>query len=257
MRLAFLAVLLVAACSADPGRTPTSASDTGSDTVTVEAVIDGDTFESGARRYRLDGVNAPDRGECGYDEARDWLADGIEGTTVDVGVTGTDQFDRSLVQVHSDGVWLNLALVSAGLAIATSAGEDHTLLEAEEQAYAERIGLWAPDACDAHGPIPLIRVVDLSFDPPGPDEEDLAGERVVLANESDTPVDVAGWRIRDESSLHRFTFPPGTVLAPGETVTVTSADPGWVPGHSPVWNNGGDVVLVIDSFGRVVDRYRY
>jgi hypothetical protein len=40
-------------------------------------------------------------------------------------------------------------------------------------------------------------------------------------------------------------------------MTIRSTDPGWVPGGSPVWSNGGDMVLVLDETGRVVARHRY
>ena len=38
---------------------------------------------------------------------------------------------------------------------------------------------------------------------------------------------------------------------------VTSADPGWDPGGGPVWNNSGDMALLLDRHGRVVARWRY
>jgi hypothetical protein len=38
---------------------------------------------------------------------------------------------------------------------------------------------------------------------------------------------------------------------------VTSIDPCWDPGDSSVWNNGGDMTLLLDASGRVVTRHRY
>lgn len=51
---------------------------------TANQVIDGDTFEvdSGGRTVRLLGINAPDRGNKGYEEARTELSRLIEGKIV-------------------------------------------------------------------------------------------------------------------------------------------------------------------------------
>jgi hypothetical protein len=40
-------------------------------------------------------------------------------------------------------------------------------------------------------------------------------------------------------------------------MTISSADLAWDPGGSPVWNNDGDMALLLDRDGRVVDRWRY
>ena len=40
-------------------------------------------------------------------------------------------------------------------------------------------------------------------------------------------------------------------------LTITSDDPGWDPGGSPVWSNDGDIVMLLDRHGRVVDHWRY
>ena len=37
--------------------------------VTIDAVVDGDTIETSAGTVRIIGIDAPERGECGYDEA--------------------------------------------------------------------------------------------------------------------------------------------------------------------------------------------
>ncbi|HEX5695493.1 MAG TPA: lamin tail domain-containing protein, partial [Acidimicrobiia bacterium] len=91
--------------------------------------------------------------------------------------------------------------------------------------------------------------------PPGPDGESLDLERVVLT--AAEPIDLDGWTLRDESSAHRCSFRSGARIDPGAPLTVSSADPCWVPGSSPVWNNEGDLVLLLDPTGRVVARHRY
>jgi competence protein ComEC len=73
---------------------------------------------------------------------------------------------------------------------------------------------------------------------------------------------MGGWIIRDASSVHRFEFPVGTSLEPGGSVvvftgcTTRSAGLAWCA-DGPVWNNGGDTVVVQTPEGTVVDRLRY
>lgn len=256
-----LVTLAIAACatpSVEPG--PTAPSN--GEAVTVELVVDGDTFRDiGGTTFRLDGINAPESDECFYMEAVEGLAQLVEGTTVQVTRTGTDQFGRDLAQVSTGGEWVNLRMVTDGMALATTPEDDEgtRLVAAEEEAFADRVGLWAPDACGGNGALP-----HLAFDPdagevnpPGPDETTLSQESVVIVNHGQVAVNLSGWSIRDESSRHRFAFRDGAVIRPGERMIVSSDDQGWDPGASPVWNNGGDLALLIDPSGHIVDRFRY
>jgi hypothetical protein len=94
-------------------------------------------------------------------------------------------------------------------------------------------------------------------DPPGPDDETLDQEMVVLANRGGALVDLEGWILRDESSRHRYIFPAGATLGPGRALQVRSDDPRWAPGGEPVWNNDGDMALLQDRHGNVLSRWRY
>jgi micrococcal nuclease len=210
---------------------------------------------------RLLGINAPEADECFYDAATDHLTGLLQAQTVEVEVIGTDQFGRTLAYLWMGGALVNLSLVSDGYAIATTPGEGDTtgndLISAEDDAFSDRVGLWATDACGASAAIPSVSldVAGSQFDPPGPDEEVLDREWVTF--ESEEVVELGGWKARDESSAHRCVLRSGSSVAPGQTLTLTSADPCWEPGGSPVWNNGGDLVLLLDPTGRVVARTRY
>jgi endonuclease YncB( thermonuclease family) len=91
--------------------------------------------------------------------------------------------------------------------------------EAEQRARLDGVGLWNPTHC-GRGPdqdVPLRLWV--SSDPVGVDTENVNGEFVKIQNQGTTAVALAHWWVRD-SMLRRFTFPAGTVLEPGHTVTV-------------------------------------
>jgi len=158
--------------------------------------------------------------------------------------------------------FVNLDLVESGLAIATTpgAGEDEgaILLAAEESAFRAGIGFWDPVGCDQNAGAGVEITIDTSgHDPPGPDDEVLEQEHVALVSNSGGQIDLSGWLLRDESSTHRYRLPPGSVLDPGQVLVVPSDHPGWDPGGSPVWNNDGDMALLLSPGGAVVARQRY
>ncbi|MCI0542908.1 MAG: lamin tail domain-containing protein [Actinobacteria bacterium] len=247
-------VLVLVSCT-----TPDVSAPTGELTAMVTHVYDGDTIEVETEGRRIDvrlhGLNAPENGECHDTEATEGLTTAVLGAVVRLTTKGEDQFGRLLAVVWRGEVSINLGLVTEGLAIATTpdSGDPTTMIEAEERAYRDGLGLWG--ACGV-GQAPAVIIDQVVNDPPGPDGEDLGGERVVVINSGDTAVDLAGWSLRDESSRHRHRF-DDVVLEPGESLVVTSADSGWEPGGGPVWNNDGDMALLLDERGRVVSRYRY
>jgi hypothetical protein len=226
------------------------------DTVVVETVGNVEID------VRLLGINAPDRGECFHNEATDFLIDILEGRSVGLYQTGKDQFGRTLAYVDDNGTLVNLVLVERGFAIATTPGDGEwagaALLSSESEAFMDDVGLWSDDAC-GDGFVPFVEIdPELSSpDPPGADGERLGDEIIAFTNRESIAVDLSGWVLRDESSRHRYSFATGTRLAPGGTIAVSSSEPGWEPGGSPVWNNGGDMALLLDRTGRVVARWRY
>jgi len=96
-------------------------------TWTVMDVVDGDTVDVRqgglTQRVRIIGIDTPERGECGYEQAADVLAGHVLGLDV-VLVSGAredrDSYDRVLRYVDraSDGLDAGRSLLDAGLAIA-------------------------------------------------------------------------------------------------------------------------------------------
>lgn len=255
---------------------PTATTTTGATTspergrpVTLVTIFDGDTIlvsmDGAEEEVRLLGVNTPESGECFAREARGATTAMLEGTALTVEIVGErDQYGRLLAYAYAGGILVNRALLDGGYALALQS--DHPrlaeFLAAEEAAYEGRQGLWAPDAC---GPSVAANVslLEMSADPPGPDEDDLNGEWVFFANDGPQVVDLTGWVLRDESSQNRYHFPDGFRFHPGEGLAVYSGcgEDGPVTlywcADDPVWNNGGDTVLLLDPSGNVVVRLRY
>jgi micrococcal nuclease len=238
------------------------------ESVTVASVADGDSFEvstaDGAReRVRMIGVNAPESGECLADEAREALRDLLDSGEVllERDVTDRDQFGRLLRYVFADGVFVNQEVVSRGLALAGTFPPDVArqaeLDAAEDAAQAASAGQWDPEACGRPAST-AVEIVEVHGDAPGPDDENLNGERIVIRNGGDDPVDLSGWVLRDSSSDNRFAFPSGFELGADTRVTVhtgsgpDSDDALYWGADRPIWDNDGDTAFLLDPNGNTV-----
>ncbi|WP_436936530.1 lamin tail domain-containing protein [Halovenus marina] len=102
-----------------------------------------------------------------------------------------------------------------------------------------------------------LSIETIHADAEGDDRENLNDEYIVFANTGDESLALGGWTVEDEAGKI-YTFPAGFTLEPGATVTVrtgtgtdTDTDLYWGAG-SPVWNNGGDTVIVTAGDGERV-----
>jgi len=240
--------------------------------IEVTRVSDGDslraTSSQGDLEIRLLGVNAPERDECFSEESTAQLDALLRGTvTLHPWPGETDQFGRQLGLIVSDGVFVNLSLVETGHVVARAQSEhgfEEEFESAELEASSANLGLWAPDACGQPTDAALT-IVDVEENAPGDDRDNPNGEWVLIKNDGDDDVSLAGWRLRDESTRHRMEFPDVQVPA-GATVRVRTgcgdnaltADPieiFWCDPEPPVWNNDGDTAFLLDPNGAIADSY--
>ena len=93
----------------------------------------------------------------------------------------------------------------------------------------------------------------------GDDRQNLNGEWVRLTNTGDDIVLVSGWTLSDRSNKTLYTF-PGIILAPGEMITVYSGtgtvnkSAVFMNKKEPVWGNSGDIVVLKDGNGILIDQ---
>jgi micrococcal nuclease len=231
--------------------------------------FDGDSFEvrlnDRREEVRLIGINTPEAFECHGDRAREALDDLLArgAMTLITGDEDRDRFGRLLRYVDVGGRDVGAARVSGGHAVTLQGDHprDGSYLELAEQAWTDRRGMWAPDAC---GPpaAEQVAIAEVRYDPPGRDTTNAEEEWVEIRPEGEAPVDLSGWTLRDESSQHRFVFPE-LIVQPGESVRVRSGcgastgnDLYWCA-DDPVWSNGGDTAILQDANGNVVDRWTY
>lgn len=246
---------------------------------TVVSVIDGDTMSmtiaGSPVDVRLAGINAPELTECWGQEAENRLASlvGDKELLLIAGDTDVDEFGRLLRYAYlesSQGTrFINSMLVAEGSAVGVQDGGEHSdaFKSLEAGAFQSGRGMWGTVVCGNGEAIradrPVMRVDTISFDPTGPDDEALDDEFVTIVNEGYGRVDVSGWTLRDESATNRITYPGGSVLAPGDSMTVVTGctDDGsntvaWCS-DTPIWSNGGDTVIVSDTLGNAVIWFTY
>jgi micrococcal nuclease len=170
---------------------------------TVASVTDGDTLRlRSGQRVRLVQIDAPERAECYYQEARaELLRLAPLGSSValeaDTRLDQVDRFGRLLRYVKRGTVNVNLELVRRGAAVPYFFDGDRgryagQLLAAERTAKSARRGVWG--ACRGEGaPVPLVPGCDPNYAgacvPPYPPDRD-CGELRDLG--LDLPVRVVG-----------------------------------------------------------------
>jgi endonuclease YncB( thermonuclease family) len=139
--------------AAEPARADASAADP---ELTVTNVVDGDTLDlSDGRRVRVLGIDTPEKGECGFEKARDFARATLLDSEVDVASDptqdGLDRYGRSLLYVKRWGLDYSHAVIGAGWAEHIVVGgvpveKAETLQYAEDAAKALKLGIWG-DPC--------------------------------------------------------------------------------------------------------------
>jgi micrococcal nuclease len=115
----------------------------------VVSVHDGDTVRvldaaNVQHKVRLDGIDAPERGQPFGTVARDRLASLVMGKTVTVHNDGRDKWGRMLGRIEIEGGDVNKQMLAEGLAWHyVKFNNDARLAAAERAARAAKRGLWA------------------------------------------------------------------------------------------------------------------
>ena len=97
------------------------------------------------------------------------------------------------------------------------------------------------------------------FNAPGDDRQNVNGEWIRLTNRGDDTVLIAGWTLSDTTHSTLYIF-PAVVLVPGETITVFSGSGSlnntalYMGKTEPVWGNSGDMAILKDGQGRIIDQ---
>lgn len=122
----------------------------------------------------------------------------------------------------------------------------------------------APPAAEAAVKKPLD-IVKVYYDPPGKDHSKnshYTKEYIQVKNTGKKTLTLAGYVIRDNGP-QKFTFPKGTKIAPGKTLTIrsgkaknTSSTLHWNK-SSYIWNNTGDTARLYTNKGKLLESCAY
>ena len=133
----------------------------------VVGVIDGDTIDvltddKKTIRIRLNGIDAPERGQPFGNNAKQFVSESVGGQTVRIVTHGEDRYGRIIGDIYRDSTLINLSLVKAGLAwhYVKYAPDNSPLREAEQSACETNAGLWS----SSHAAIPPWEWRDMSKD---------------------------------------------------------------------------------------------
>lgn len=229
---------------------------------TVGRVIDGDTIElANGDRIRLLGIDAPEKGDYNYYAAAKRLDELIGNKTVELekDVSNKDSFDRLLRYVFVSEAFVNLQLVREGYAYAYVVAPDERymdkLIEAENEARAERRGIWQKSIHDN------CIIIDFHYNARGDDKENMNDEYVTFKNVCDSTVDMTAWEVKDGgSNTYKF---PVFVLGDGRVGILYSGagEDGdgklYWDSEMPVWNNDGDTLYLRDADGKLILKQSY
>ncbi|WP_052273057.1 thermonuclease family protein [Flavihumibacter solisilvae] len=115
----------------------------------VVKVTDGDTFvllDSAHRQFRvrLNGIDAPERGQDFYQASRQSLGNMLQKKQVSVRYRKKDRYGRLLADVYVDGnTWINFRMIANGMSWHFKKySSDKILADAERKARLQRLGLW-------------------------------------------------------------------------------------------------------------------
>ncbi|MBE7553284.1 MAG: thermonuclease family protein [Anaerolineales bacterium] len=232
------------------------------ESVTVAAVVDGDTIElTNGRTVRYIGINTPERNQPYYEEAAALNRRLVAGKQVQLefDVETFDQYGRSLAYVWVDGLMVNLEIVWQGyantLTIPPNVRYEKEFRQAEREAREAERGLWL----GANLP---LKIIQIQADAPGSDNENPNGEWIEIANQGQVPILMHGFSLKDEAN-HIYTFGNFTA-APGAAFRLYSGQGQdsphalyWGLANESIWNNNGDAAYLRDAQGALVDTFAY
>ena len=227
----------------------------------VTEVIDGDTIRlANGEKVRLIGINTPETGQPYYSDATVKLTELVEGKTVTLkkDKDHEDQYGRWLRYIYLDDIFVNLEMVKGGYALSyrfePNLKHADEFDDAEEEARNAGRVIWSPSPFS-------MSVSELHYDAEGNDGDNLNDEYIIFENLGNTTLDLTGWMVQDTSN-NMYTFSSfnlaneSTVMLHTGSGTDTSEHLYW-DNNNPIWNNGGDVLILRDSEGLFVVHYRY
>lgn len=205
-------------------------------------IIDGDTLElEDGRIIRFLNINAPEKNIPGSELATEFLKP-YENGTVELEITGTDKYDRTLARIYAPE-YLNLELVKEGFAVKflVEESEIKEFAEAEKRAIESSLGIWKKSQYYGCFKSSIDKIE----------------ETASILNKCNK-INIASWALKDESRKI-YTFPPielGTITIHTGQGEDNSTDLFW-NSKTSVWNNDRDTLYLYDKDWQIIDYETY
>lgn len=234
---------------------------TNSNTFLVKQVIDGDTIElENGIRVRYIGINAPEKGQSFYEEAKILNSLLVENRNVrlEYDLQKYDRNGRVLAYVFLNDLFINLQIIEEGLAFVYSISPNikynSVFLSAQKEAQEKGIGLWSKSTT-------ILKITELQVDHNYDGRDDLNNEWIKITNYGSFDVEMTDFSLLDEAN-HKYVF-PFFILRGNNSVIVhtgcgidTETDLYWNY-NKPIWNNDRDTVFLYDNLGNLIDSLSY
>ena len=198
------------------------------------------------------GIDAPEKAQLCYKEAKNFLRKLIENKTVklEYDKRKKDRYGRLLAYVWANKTLVNKEMILKGFAVYRDYGEK---LKYKKELDIPSTGCVKEiDTCEE-----CIGVAYFEWNPPGDDCK--GGEFVKLKNFCKFPCNLTGWSIEDKDG-NKFVF-GNTIINTTLTIYFSCEKKGDVQfckeNCKAVWNNNGDVFKLYNEKGKPVIRYEY
>jgi len=197
--------------------------------VNVTRIIDGDTIETDIGTIRMLGINAPEKKQAYYEEAKEFLKQ-YEGKEVGIEKTkeDKDKYDRFLRYTFYNNKLINEEILKQGLANLYVYGEDKytkTLENAEKEARQEEKGIWKKSSNFG-----CIEIAELKYT----EEERCNNEEQLILENKCGNLSVT---LKDSANhIYKINLEKGS----------------FEKNFSCVWNDDGDAMSIWDDKGLIV-----
>jgi len=237
---------------------------------TIIAVYDGDTFTlDNGEKIRLRGANTPElRPKEAFGlEARDAVADLLLNQTVylSYGDVERDGYGRLIASVRTEDTDVATFLLENGLAhaffIPPEKLDTPKLLEAQQQAQTQKIGLWSIRRYQSD-----LHMTSFHANAPGDDDRNVNGEYIRVTNTTSHTLNLQEYTIQNlRGDTWQF---PDVELPAGNTVKVHSGrgyhqrNPEkqieiYLGSMRPIWDNEKDRATIYNSKREIQDQRKH
>ena len=186
-----------------------------SEQVSITRAIDGDTVEVGNYSIRLLGINTPERGEEGYEEAKQFLEMITLNKTVQlkVGKEKSDKYGRKLAYLFLRNANINKELVDEGYA-------NFYFPSGKDIYYQDFLKAW--DHCLQNNKNLCEKSTNVCASCVSLEKFDINNQIILLKNQCSFQCDVSNWIIKNQGRK-KYIFNQ-TILDPGEKIRIINGN---------------------------------